>query len=123
MIKKIALVCSLVFLGVSCADDESADGSLDSPMSSSESAASSFFGEGESSGKAHFVRVPHLYVRSGPGMEFAPVGTVPFNKELKVLEIVNGGGWAKIGENQYVGAKYISTTKNAYMWIPKKYAH
>ena len=74
-------------------------------------------------GTTLYVKVPHLYVRSGPSMQYLPVSTIPFNAPITVKGTLQGGTWIKINEGQYVGSKYLSTDKNATPWIPEDYAH
>lgn len=73
--------------------------------------------------KTLYVKVPHLYVRTGPGMKYKPISTIPFNKAIQVQETVGNGSWVKIGEGQFVGTKFLSESKNSKVWIPAKYAH
>lgn len=127
MVKKIILVASLVALGTACSDDESADSSLENPVSAEVSAGDVMGSMGaaaaQANGKKLFVKVPHLYIRTGPGMSYQPVGTIPFNHQITVQESLSNGRWIKIGEGQYVGGRYLSDTKNDKAWIPAKYAH
>ena len=140
MIKKIVLACSMISLGISCSDDPE-NSTMDSPVAPSADgalggAADSLTGGQVSAGdvmdsmtpsagngKTLYVKVPHLYIRKGPGMKYQPVGTIPFNQTITVQETVNKGAWFKIGEGQFVGSKYLSESKNAKAWIPAKYGH
>lgn len=123
MIKKIAMFVGFSLMAISCADDES---TMESPVATTEGEESSMSASGlfsSDSSKSLYVKVPHLYVRTGPGMKYQAIGTIPFNKEVKVLQSVSNGAWIKIGEGQYVGGRYLSTSKNEKAWIPAKYAH
>lgn len=102
-------------------------GGNQSPIGNAMGAAASFMNaakqQAEAKANGLFVRVPHLYVRNGPGMKYQPVGTIKFNQQVQVVESLYNGNWVKIGEGQYVGGKYLSKTPNAKAWIPAKYAH
>ncbi len=74
-------------------------------------------------GSVLYVKTHSLNVRTGPGMSHKVIGVVNFNDSITVKEAVNNGRWIKIGEGQYVGGRYLSTTKNSSVTIPSKVAH
>ena len=54
------------------------------------------------------VKVATLNMRSGPGVNFAIVGSLPGGKEVEILETVNVGldMWARVGQGQWSAVKY-----------------
>ena len=119
MIKKILIISGLALLGVACADGGNKN-SMSDPISTGsigDAASSIMGGEG-----TKYVKVPHLYVRSGPGMKYETLSTLPFGKAVNIIKTVRNGVWAKIGEGQYVGTRYLSDKKQEKAWVPP-YAH
>ena len=120
------MIASLAVFGA-CADDEA---STSDPISSSanmlDAAANTTAGKMMDSLNDEdklYVKVPVLYIRSGPGMKYKTIGTVKFNEAIIVKEKLHKGAWIKLDEGQYVGGRYLSETKNDKAWIPAKYAH
>jgi len=56
--------------------------------------------------KTMYVTASLLNVRDGASMSAKVVRTMPLQTAVEVLEVKLG--WAKIGENEYVGAKHVS---------------
>lgn len=60
-----------------------------------------------------------LNVRSGRGTNYSVVTTLPLNTQVLVYDIDNG--WARIGNNQYVSAQYLSTQRTVINTQVTKY--
>lgn len=51
---------------------------------------------------------PDMYVRSGPGDNYSPIGTVLYGDSVYVYT-VNSNEWAYIGNGGYVSAYYLTS--------------
>ena len=122
MFKKLLVIASVFALGACAGEDGATDPVGSASMGDASVTAGQVMGALQSEG-TRFVKVPSLYIRTGPGMKYKTVGTVQFNQEIQVLETLYNGAWIKIGEGQYIGGRYLSGSKNDKAWIPEKYAH